>query len=91
MYIRPVLFFPLLVTVSLTTTTLWPANVVGRPRVSGAVWPWKVATTRSAASRNWSKEVKRWSTAESSIHFPPYALVCAAVACVAQNVAGALK
>ncbi len=29
MYIRPVLFFPLFTTVSLTTTTLWPANVVG--------------------------------------------------------------
>ena len=32
---------------------------------------WKAATTRSAASRNWSKEVKRGSTAENSIHFPP--------------------
>ena len=78
-------------TVSLTTTTLWPANVVGRPTVSGAVWPSKAATTRSAALRNWSKEVKRGSTAENSIHFPPYVLVCAAVAWVAQNFVGALK
>ena len=91
MYMRPVLFLPLVVTVSLMTTTLWPAKVVRRPRVSGAVWPSKAATTRSAASRNWSKEVNRGSTAENSSHFAPYSLVCAAVAWADQNFVEALK
>jgi len=65
--------------------------VVARLTVSGVVWPWKAAVTRSAALRNWSKEVNRASRAEISIHFPPKALVCCAGAWPAQKDVGELK
>ncbi len=73
------------------TTTLCPAKVVDFPMVSGVVYPLKVTATRSAASRNSSNDAKLVSVAGSSIHLPPYAVSCAAVACVAQYDLGALK